>query len=419
MHPPSRYTGTVDFDGCGMHNPDQYMSDLRQLLSQGGKRSKRIGFLLGAGAPMAIKGSEGQPLIPDVEHLTRKALEGLSPESRKVIASLDAVLGGAPNIEMLLTRTRMLAQAIGPERVWGLTGDGYEALSQELCGQIGKIVDVSLPKEENPYTRLVEWISGTHRQHAIEIFTPNYDLLFEEAFERVNHPYFDGFMGAHRPFFDAASIAASDDLPVRWSRLWKMHGSLGWDTDNGGAVGKVVRTGQRQAAKLIYPDHLKFDEASRLPYSAIFERLRRFLGMEDSLLITCGFSFSDAHIVDVLRNAMRANSHTAVFAFQYRRLEQERAALELARHLPNCSVYAADAAMVNCVQGKWAPSEASGAEWSSVRATYWAARQVGEPPSFLLGDFTKLAEFVALAKSQEIGAGSHGDPAPAADAAHE
>jgi hypothetical protein len=72
---------------------------------------------------------------------------------------------------------------------------------------------------------LVGWVGGTNRECAVEIFTPNYDLLFEEAFERAGFPYFDGFTGGHAPFFDPPSIA-DDVLPARWSRLWKLHGSL-------------------------------------------------------------------------------------------------------------------------------------------------------------------------------------------------
>ena len=57
-----------------IHNPDRYMSDLRQILSQG---RKRIGVFLGAGAPTALRiddqnqlVEEGNPLVPDVSGLT-------------------------------------------------------------------------------------------------------------------------------------------------------------------------------------------------------------------------------------------------------------------------------------------------------------------------------------------------------------
>lgn len=56
------------------HNPDRFMSDLRQILSQG---RKRIGLLVGAGAPMSLRVNEigtlvsegGRSLMPGVEEL--------------------------------------------------------------------------------------------------------------------------------------------------------------------------------------------------------------------------------------------------------------------------------------------------------------------------------------------------------------
>ena len=41
---------------------------------------------------------------------------------------------------------------------------------------------------------LVFWISGTSREHPIEIFTTNYDLLLEEIMERAEIPLFDEFL---------------------------------------------------------------------------------------------------------------------------------------------------------------------------------------------------------------------------------
>ena len=41
-----------------IHNPDSFMVDLRRILSQG---RKRIGLLIGAGAPVALKINEEEP----------------------------------------------------------------------------------------------------------------------------------------------------------------------------------------------------------------------------------------------------------------------------------------------------------------------------------------------------------------------
>ena len=384
-----------------IHNPDRYMVDLRQILSQG---RKRIGVLIGAGAPLSIRVDDndqpaecGGPLIPDVAGLTETVIEALSDNDRQVIQTLKRELNGNINIETLLTQIRRLARAIGTEHIHGLDGDAYDEMGKRLCEEIGRRVNVHLPKSSNPYSELVSWISGTQRDHAVEVFTPNYDLLLEEAFERARVASFDGFTGTHMPFFDPASVL-SDELPSRWARLWKLHGSLGWQISGN----DVIRTSGREATELIYPDHLKYDQVTRLPYSALFERLRIFLTTPDTLLICSGFSFLDSHICAVLDEALAANAHTAILAFQYKSLIEEGPATQLAFSRPNTSVYARDGAVINGVQGYWQPGPPPSENWEEIRRTFWGRTSDDMPHQFLLGDFSMLARFLALTQAQNL-----------------
>lgn len=396
-----------------LHNPDRFMSDLRQILSQG---RKRIGLLVGAGAPMALRVNEagtlvtegGHSLMPGVEALTTQSIEALAGQQRVAAEAIRAELGTAANIESILTRIRLLQQALGPAQVHGLDSDGYKALGTEICKKIGEVVGAPLPKERNPYTELVSWVSGTLRAHAVEIFTTNYDLLFEEAFERSHASYFDGFTGGHLPFFDPVSVS-SDDLPSRWSRLWKLHGSLGWALEGN----SVVRGRGRAASQLVYPDHLKYELTQKQPYSALFERLRQFLLTPDSILLTSGFSFRDAHICAVLDEALAVNANASVMAFQYMPLASEEPACKLAYERPNLSVYASDGAVIGGVKGMWRPGSPP-KHWEDIRATFWGPRWPGEESQFLLGDFALLTRFCALARSTDMSAQTTPDAAVAA-----
>lgn len=399
------------------HNPDRFMSDLRQVLSQG---RKRIGLLVGAGAPMALWVNDagelvakgGHSLMPGVEALTSQAIEALTGQQKVAAEAIRSELGSRANIETILTRIRLLQQALGPAQVHGLDSEGYRMLGEEVCKKIGKVVGAKLPKERNPYTELVSWISGTLRTHAVEIFTTNYDLLFEEAFERSRASYFDGFTGGHTPFFDPVSVA-SDDLPPRWSRLWKLHGSLGWALEGD----SVVRGRGRDAAQLVYPDHLKYELTQKQPYSALFERLRQFLLTPDSLLLTSGFSFRDAHICAVLEEALAMNANAAVLAFQYQPLANEEPACKLAYDRPNLSVYAADGAVIGGVKGEWRPGDPP-KNWEDIRRTFWGPRSSGQPSAFLLGDFAFFTRFCALAQATDISAqNTQGSTAPAQSSA--
>ncbi len=384
-----------------IHNPDLYMIDLRQILSQG---RKRIGLLLGAGCPMSVRvGADGgldgggEPLIPDVSRLTKSVLEDLDDVDRGVVDLLLPDLGADPNIETVLTQVRRLSLAIGKAKVHGLDGAGYANLAKEICKRVGEAVDKRLPDEENPFSELVSWIGGTNRAHPTEIFTPNYDLLIEEAFERSKLPYFDGFTGAFRPFFDPASIR-DGELPARWSRIWKIHGSLGWSIQSD----SIIRTGMRDATDLIYPDHLKYDQIARQPFTALFERLRAFLATPDSLLLCCGFSFIDAHITSIIDEALAGNSHAAVIAFQFGGIHSSDPVRKIALNRSNLSVYARDGAVIHGVQGSWEPGQPPFEEWVSIRRTFWEAGIDSDSEGFVLGDFAKFARFLSLAKASDI-----------------
>lgn len=373
-----------------VHNPDQYMAGLRSLIAQG---RKRIGLLIGAGGPVSITDVTGVPLIPAVAGLTDQVVNALEPKDAAVVAALRAEMSEF-NIETLLSRIRSLGSVIGATKVHGLDGVGYAALSEAMCSHIGKVVDKRLPSGSSPYTELVSWISGTSREHPIEVFTTNYDLLLEEAMERAGIPFFDGFSGAREPFFDPSSVAAND-LPARWTRIWKLHGSLGWTSNT---HGEVIRKGGSQSTHLVFPEHLKYDRTQKAPYSALFDRLRVFMSTPDTLLITTGFSFADAHISALLGECLAANPSANVFAFQYRPLAEETFATNIAAKRGNMSVYCPNGAVINGIEAGWRPGNPPTRDWDSIRATFWNS---GAKAEFTLGSFPNLARFFASSRSTQ------------------
>jgi hypothetical protein len=374
-----------------VHNPDQYMVSLRQIIAQG---RKRIGFLIGAGAPAGIKVG-GAPLIPAVAGLTDQVLAVLPAQYAAPVGEVVKTLVD-PNIETILTRVRGLAGMIGTTPVCGLDGDGHKALADAICAEIGKIVDRSLPPGPNPYTDIVNWISGTDREHPVEIFTTNYDLLLEQALERNKVPYFDGFTGSNEPFFDPSTVLGGG-LPSRWVRLWKLHGSLGWKAN---AQGEVIRGGGPTATHLVFPEFLKYEQTQKAPYSALFERLHDFLLTPDSLLIVVGFSFADAHVSGLLEECLAANASGSIFAFQFKNLSGEGFASKIAGRHANMSLYARDQALVNGIAAKWQPGDPPTKDWGPIRATYWEHPATGDP-YFSLGSFEKLARFFAAARAPQ------------------
>jgi len=390
----SGFQGRIDVTES-VHNPDQYMAALRTIVAQG---RKRIGFLIGAGAPAGMAKEDGTyPIIPAVAGLTEQVLKSLDPKYTSTIAALKADLA-KDDIETILSRVRSFSQFLGKQEVHGYNGEGYDKLGKAICEQIGKIVSVQLPQSPSAYSEIVNWITGAARDTPIEIFTTNYDLLFEQALETVRAPYFDGFSGASEPFFDPVTIARND-LPARWTRLWKLHGSLGW---SGRTNGEVIRVGGKSSTHLVFPEHLKYDQTQKAPYAALFDRLRAFLSSPDTLLISIGFSYSDAHVTSRIDEALAGNPAASVFAFQFKPLADESAACDIARRRSNFSVYCPDAAKVNGTRGRWSlPSELPSKDWGPIRATYWGSPGSGKPEQFLLGAIEPFARFFSASRSMQ------------------
>lgn len=371
-----------------VHNPDQHMFGFRQLATNG---RKRIGILIGAGAPVSINigtMDAWKPLIPNIAGLETIVLNNLSEPQKTVYSQIKLSLPES-NLEKVLSRVRMLAEVIDTGNILGFTSSDFSALSTAICDSIRAVVSKDLPEGSNPYSELVSWINGINRKYAVEVFTTNYDLLLENALERSRTPYFDGFSGSKSAFFDPSSIS-NNDLPARWVRLWKLHGSLGWETNE---KGEIVRVPNSTNASMVYPSHIKYDQTQAAPFSSLFERLKNFILEPDTLILSTGFSFADAHISSRLLECLMANPSAAMFAFQFNDLENERAAKELAFKCSGISVFCNDGAVINGIEAKWKIGTPPTQDWHEIRAEYYQENK------FLLGDFKRLARFLATAGS--------------------
>ena len=236
------------------HDPIRHLKYLRQSLSQD---NESIGFFISAGCPLSVGMPEDQwPLIPDVANLTAFINEQLKDNKKYTV--LLAELGKAgkniKNIEDILSFLRSLLLVSKGGDVRGLSEEDLLDLERLICAEIVKKLNVNLPNQETPYHRLCKWIRSIDRKVAIELFTTNYDLLMEQALEDLEVPYFDGFVGSRRSFFDLRAL--EDNLiPVHWSRLWKIHGSINWYQEIIGDQRVVYRSSEikQDASHLIYP----------------------------------------------------------------------------------------------------------------------------------------------------------------------
>lgn len=374
----------------------------------------RIAFLLGAGCPVSIKSEvEGgwESLIPDISGLTQRVEEELDTSSYsqpyKIIKErLNKSGGRNPNIEEVLTHIRALKDVVHDGDIAGLNQGLLTELDAQICDRITNIVNKSLPQEGTPYHHLAIWIRGIQRVHAIEIFTPNYDLLIEQAMEQQKVPYFDGFVGSKNAFFDLTSME-NDVLPLRWARLWKIHGSINWWRSSDGDVvrGDYSLMEDDVEQQMIYPSHWKYDQSRRLPYLAMLDRLRNFLSSGQAVLITNGYSFSDQHLNEVILHGLKSNATAVCFALLYGNRADYPEALNHARLHPNFSVMAADGAVLGTREGDWKYTKKN-LQMQNISVEEILKNEDGveeETSKFLLGDFKCFGNFLAtqLATKQE------------------
>jgi hypothetical protein len=397
------------------HDPLQHVTQLRQILSAD---KLSIGFFLGAGCPCAVRMKDGpaspeRPLIPDIRGLTTAVQEAVAGSAdhaapyKKLITAFADDGETAPTVEAMLNRIRALRDVAGRASVRNLSFDELDGLDKEICSQIRKIVTCDLPIAKTPYHAMASFIR-THRYPFSEIFTTNYDVLIEQALERDHVPYFDGFIGSSRPFFDQRAIE-DGEIPPRWSRLWKLHGSINWRYNKNTKT--VVRSDKEIDGDelLIHPSHMKYDESRRMPYFVMIDRLRAFLRHEERpvALIILGYSFGDQHLNEAIVESLKINSSSACFALQFGALDQYPVATALAKDNSNLSLFARDSAIVRRREGPWIASAATdvsklGAMFEKLPPPAAAAEALPstdatdapQPCAFAGGDFKHFGEFL-------------------------
>lgn len=163
------------------------------------------------------------------------------------------------------------------------------------------------------------------------VFTTNYDLAFEHAFDNLAVQYMDGFSGFHKRFFKPETFEYDIYYPGSTTsgrvhraekviKYFKLHGSLSWSRTNPTAsniygleeLPLSLVTDDRFGDMIIYPCSTKKAFALDLPYSELFRQFALAVTQSQSVLFTLGYSFNDEHINDIIRQALSVPSFTLI-----------------------------------------------------------------------------------------------------------
>lgn len=172
------------------------------------------------------------------------------------------------------------------------------------------------------------------------IFTSNYDLAFEYAFDNIGVKYIDGFSGFHHRYFKPETFDYDIFYPGSTTsgkvqriekvvRYFKLHGSITWVKDHDLNASNVygikelpidlikAKANDKNVTfnygdLMIYPSAVKKSYTLDLPYSELIRQFSCAISQPQSVLFAIGYSFCDEHFNDIIYQALSNPSFTLI-----------------------------------------------------------------------------------------------------------
>jgi hypothetical protein len=168
------------------------------------------------------------------------------------------------------------------------------------------------------------------------LFTLNYDTLFEQGLELLGIQYFDGFSGRANARFDPSVYGLDIYYPGevaegrvrrldKFLHLYKPHGSIHWSFEGGilqarhldlstVAQYRELAPGEKAAwieqrwgpsrVAGILPTANKFAQTLTMPYAHLFRSFQLRLATPQTFLLILGYGFADEHVNRVIDTAL-------------------------------------------------------------------------------------------------------------------
>lgn len=359
--------------------------------------SKNIGFFFGAGTSTAL----GIPNISDLTNSIEESLTGDLLKNFQIIKiDLETTLPDRKiNIEDILNQTRRIREITGEKeekKYLEINGKSAKELDVNICKKIYEIISKKEIEANLQNTmKFLAWLNMQNRDFSKEIYTSNYDMIIEKSLEKIQIPYFDGFVGSYEPFFLPESVdkfVKNFDITKSWIRLWKIHGSLSWfwKKDDDAKTFKIVRIGKIDNIVddndeiVIYPSREKYDSSRKQPFIAYFDRLKKYLSEGELLFIISGYSFSDQHINEIIFNSLKQNNRLFIIVFSYSDSSVEDF-YKLSSSFLNISAFGPNKAIINGDIKEWVFTK----DENENNDSYWD----DDKGELTIGDFNKLVNF--------------------------
>lgn len=248
-----------------------------------------------------------------------KSREGLWESSQSIIDEIYNLFPKNEKLSIIDTQKdieELLSYVILAEKVNLEKADRLKELREKLEMEIKNNCTLSLDKEKAPHKLFLNKITARKAGDSrVQLFTTNYDTLFEQAAQEGGFVMIDGFSFTHPRvfsgrFFDydiinreRTRLKQEDSFVPRVFHLYKLHGSLTWEKKDG----QIVQSENPERPLIIYPASNKYESSYEQPYFEMMSRFQQALRKENALLIVLGFGFRDKHIQNVILEAVNQN----------------------------------------------------------------------------------------------------------------
>lgn len=289
--------------------------------------NENLNFLCGSGTSAAIGGKT----INKGENPFTKIIDGLKEieDPEEYLTNIISYLESADLLEKKFDK-------INQEYLYHLNNrndaetaksikDILELILQEFVNNYVPFpIDYLKEKLETHELFINKIISRKETFNRPRVFTPNYDLAFENACEKIGVSYNNGFRGVHMRKFDPDTFhnetyikqetAERGKRIATYLNIYKLHGSISWQyTENLDDLYNLKEIQISDTFKkedfeigslMIYPIQTKKSYSLDLPYSEIFRNFSKCLTENQNTLVTIGYSFLDEHINDIIRTGL-------------------------------------------------------------------------------------------------------------------
>lgn len=166
----------------------------------------------------------------------------------------------------------------------------------------------------------------------LQLYTTNYDTLFEQAARRMNYVVIDGFSLSYPRVFNGTNfdfdivfrehtrIKQEESFVPNVFQLFKLHGSIDWEKNT---KGQILQKEKSDNPCIIYPASEKYESSYDQPYFEMMSHFQQTLQKENTLLIVVGFGFKDKHIQNVIKEASLQNHNLHILIVCYGQSEKK------------------------------------------------------------------------------------------------